>query len=145
MATGKPDAKFPSWSWADWDGLVDYALFQWVTNIAERSVHLIEAFYLEGLKIYPDKYEEAACLMQQAKTNPTKSSQDEDKLPTEDSQGFPEMFVLVNSAAKSPASEAQNLSGTHDDSETSESEELMTTSYKGKEKALEEVPQTGKQ
>ena len=40
ITTGRPDLKFPSWSWAGWDGPVDYPLFQWVTDIEERPVAL---------------------------------------------------------------------------------------------------------
>jgi hypothetical protein len=90
ITTGKPDAKFLSWSWAGWDGPVDYPLFQWATNIAERPVQLIQAFHLEGLKIYPDKYEEAEHLIQrsEAETNRTKCLQDETNFPRDTQKGL---------------------------------------------------------
>lgn len=50
MTTGKPDPRFPSWSWAGWDGCVEYRLFELATNVTERPVPLIRVFHLGNLK-----------------------------------------------------------------------------------------------
>lgn len=55
---GQPDPQFPSWSWAGWDGLVDYRLFEGVQDALDRPEPLVGMFKLDGLEFYPDKWVE---------------------------------------------------------------------------------------
>ncbi|WYZ34025.1 hypothetical protein EsH8_I_000301 [Colletotrichum jinshuiense] len=59
---GEPDLRFPSWSWAGWDGPVEYRLFDWATDLTERPVPLVEQLEVGGLEILPDGHAESTCL-----------------------------------------------------------------------------------
>lgn len=53
---GQPDPRFPSWSWAGWDGPVDYRLFEGVQDALDRPEPLVRKFKLDGQDVYPDKW-----------------------------------------------------------------------------------------
>ncbi|CAI6091846.1 unnamed protein product [Clonostachys chloroleuca] len=53
---GQPDLRFPSWSWAGWDGPVDYRLFEAIKDASDRPLPLVRKFKLDGQDIYPDKW-----------------------------------------------------------------------------------------
>ncbi|CAH0050967.1 unnamed protein product [Clonostachys solani] len=58
-AIGQPDLRFPSWSWAGWDGPVDYRLFEGIKDDSDRPMPLVRKFKLDGQDIYPDKWKKA--------------------------------------------------------------------------------------
>ncbi|CAG9982970.1 unnamed protein product [Clonostachys byssicola] len=60
MDIGQPDLRFPSWSWAGWDGSVDYRLFEAIKDDNDRPLPLVRKFKLHGQDIYPDKWKKAA-------------------------------------------------------------------------------------
>jgi hypothetical protein len=56
---GQPDLRFPSWSWAGWDGPVDFRLFEAIKDASDRPLPLVRKFKLDGQDIYPDKWKKA--------------------------------------------------------------------------------------
>ncbi|KAG9204054.1 hypothetical protein G6514_001690 [Epicoccum nigrum] len=146
ITTGKPDPEFPSWSWAGWDGTVDYPLFQWVTNIEERPVALSQDIQVGGLKLFPDKYEEAAYLLQrqgnEISSRNVVQTQDESVVKCTQGSVATTLSEKVLAAGQNPGS--QDATVTQNGSQTPESGKAATRSSKGKEKATEEDPQTGK-
>ncbi|WYZ42277.1 hypothetical protein EsH8_V_001172 [Colletotrichum jinshuiense] len=53
---GQPDPRFPSWSWAGWDGPVDYRMFEGVQDALDRPKPLVRKLKLDGQDVYPDKW-----------------------------------------------------------------------------------------
>ena len=53
---GQPDPRFPSWSWAGWDGPVDYRLFEGVQDVLDKPKPLVGMFRLDGSDIHPDQW-----------------------------------------------------------------------------------------
>jgi hypothetical protein len=50
---GCVDPAFPSWSWAGWDGPVDFRLFEWFTRPHERPLALVKTIELDGHDVFP--------------------------------------------------------------------------------------------
>ncbi|KAL8297104.1 hypothetical protein RB597_006273 [Gaeumannomyces tritici] len=50
---GDVDLRFPSWSWAGWDGPVDFRLFEWLTRPHEQPIALARSIELDGRQVFP--------------------------------------------------------------------------------------------
>lgn len=46
MSMGKPDTKFPSWSWAGWDGPVEYRLFSEIEGNVQLPTPLFKVYHM---------------------------------------------------------------------------------------------------
>lgn len=141
ISTGKPDPRFPSWSWAGWDGPVDHRLLQWATDLTERPISLIKTFHIGDVEIYPDKFEEAEKLLNSGVTRrgtPVKSAVD--KSTKDNPQGSPEQSASTESAA--PVTPAPPTPSEIFEADEKEHTNIKVSKGKGKEK--EEAPRTGK-
>ncbi|VUC35246.1 unnamed protein product [Clonostachys rosea] len=66
---GQPDLRFPSWSWAGWDGPADYRLFEAIKDDHDRPLPLVRNFKLDGQEIYPDKWKKAVQALREMEEN----------------------------------------------------------------------------
>nr|RBR02157.1 hypothetical protein FVER53263_09792 [Fusarium verticillioides] len=135
---GKPDPRFPSWSWAGWDGPVDYTLFAWAAEKADRPLPLINSFYKGSIEILADKWEEAGRLM--AKHDESKSP-GPSQTAGEDTAKKESKADTIVGATSSPIApdviQKQNISDGNLEDQTSKKVD------KGKEKAIEAPPRKG--
>ncbi|EWG50634.1 hypothetical protein FVEG_16665 [Fusarium verticillioides 7600] len=135
---GKPDPRFPSWSWAGWDGPVDYTLFAWAAEKADRPLPLINSFYKGSIEILADKWEEAGRLM--AKHDESKSP-GPSQTAGEDTAKKESKADTIVGATSSPIApdviQKQNISDGNLEDQTSKKVD------KGKGKAIEAPPRKG--
>ncbi|EYB23189.1 hypothetical protein FG05_30587 [Fusarium graminearum] len=135
---GKPDPQFPSWSWAGWDGPVEYTLFTWATEKTDRPLPLIHSFHKGGVEILADKWEEARRLM--AKYDEAKSSEPSQTAAEDTLMKESKADHIVSANSSSAALDAVQKQNTPDDNSEDQASERAD---KGKRKATEDPPRKG--